>query len=535
MPDAGDLEDTVRNLHEQVEGLLRLAEQARRIQTAASWDEIASAFLHALEGVVPGAPRALYLRTEDGIDFACRAAEGCAVGHGDLIAIPLEVVDWVCEHLRPTTHADPAGEAVAIAPLVAGGEVAGLLELRLQGGQEAQPQRLLDEVMALCGHAAAALQNASLRERLVADRQELARTGALLRDILESVNHGILTLDPAGRVAMMNRNAGSMLGVDAADVAGRGYREVFGPEAVRVFDGVVEEARAQGWAMDKPLVRRNDQGIELTLGVSGSVLADAGGRPAGVIVICRDMTASKELERLRALDSMKSQFVSNVSHELRTPLTSIKAYTDALTGMVEGEMQQKFLKVIDEESDRLLGMIEDLLNVSRIESGKFRLQWEAVDVREVVQSILAISKVQSDRHRIVVDVEASVPPSVPMDKNKIKEVLINLVNNAIKYSPEGGEVRLSARREEGNLRFDVSDHGLGLSPENQKKLFQMFFRTEQVQAMQIRGTGLGLAITKGIVEAHGGVIRVHSEGEGKGSTFSAVLPIRPPIPGGPKG
>ena len=521
------LEDTLRNLHDQVQDLLGLSETARRILTAPDPGAIVSECFAALQRIAPKAARALYLKTEDGLDFACHGAEGRTLQKGSLIAAPLDVIDWVCQQRRITTHAD-----ATLVPLVAGNEVVGLLELILPSEGGAPSQKLLDELQVLCGQTAAALQNTLLRDRLETERRALARTGAFLSDILESINHGIITLDEAGRVAMINRNAGSMLRVDTSALKGLGYREAFGPEVVRVLDGIVEQTRAQGFAMDQQMIQKDEEGNEITLGVGGTALLDAQAQAAGVIVICRVMTATKELERLRALDQMKSQFVSNVSHELRTPLTSIKAYTDALAGMVEGEMPQKFLKVVDEESDRLLGMIEDLLNVSRIESGKFKLQCEPVNVGELVESILALSKVQSERHRIVTSVASSVPASVSMDKNKMKEVLINLVNNAIKYSPDGGEVRLDARFEEGNLRLDVADQGMGLSAENQKKLFQMFFRTEQAQAAQIRGTGLGLAITKGIVEAHGGVIRVASEGEGKGSTFSVILPVRTGLPKG---
>ena len=524
---------TVRNLQEQIEALLALGEGARRIQTAEGVEGILAETSALLQRLVPKAGRAIYLRTEDGADFLCRHSTVASAEPGSLISLPLDQVDWVCQERRHSMLPEADGRAVALLPLAAGAEVMGLLELDLPaGGGEALSQELLSELQQVCGQAAASLLNAALRGRLEAESRALERTGAFLNDILESVNHGILALDPDGRVSLVNQNAGTMLRVDAAALKGHPYREAFPEDLVRLLDSLMEQVRVQGFALDQQLLRKGEEGGEIALGVGGTPLLDAKGRPVGTLVICRDMTASKELERLRALDQMKSQFVSNVSHELRTPLTSIKAYTDAVSGMVTDDTAKHFLKVVDEEADRLLGMIEDLLNVSRIESGKFRLQWEEVDVRAMAQSILELSKVQSERHRILVSLAEGVPAAVPMDKNKMKEVLINLVNNAVKYSPDGGDVTLGIRMEEGNLRIDVSDQGMGLSPENQRKLFQMFFRTEQAQASQIRGTGLGLAITKGIVEAHGGAIRVSSEGEGKGSTFTVVMPIRPSAPKG---
>ena len=526
---AGGLEGTVQNLQDQVQDLLVLAESSRRILVAPDVESIARECFAALQRIAPKAGRALYLRTEDGLDFACQLAEGCGVPKGELISVPLDVIDWVCEKRRHTMLQVPGGGMRVVLPLATRREVAGLLELSMPGGEEAFSPKLLEELQVLCGQTAAAVQNVTLLSALLRERRALGRTSAFLNNVLEGINHGIVALDAAGLITVMNRNAGSMLGVEAAQIQGRSYRELLDPEVVKVLDALVEQTRVQGFAMDQQMPKRNEQGIDLTLAVGATALQNPEGA-AGVILVFRDMTATKELERLRALDQMKSQFVSNVSHELRPPLTSIKAYTEALAGMVEGEMPQKFLKVVDGEADRLLGMIEDLLNVSRIESGKFKLAWDAVDVREVVEAILAVSKVQSDRHQIVVKVDDAVPASVPMDRNKMKEVLINLVNNAVKYSPEGGEVRLEVTRQEGNLRMDVVDHGMGLSPEDQKRLFQQFFRTDQAQAAQIRGTGLGLAITKGIVEAHGGTIRVASPGVGKGSTFTVLLPIRGSLP-----
>ncbi len=524
---------TAENLREQIQDLLALEEASRRIQTADGIGAILAETGAALQRIVPKAGRAVYLRTEDGIDFLCHLSAGASGVPGSLISLPLDVVDWVCQERRHSMIPGAGGRAVALLPLLVGQEVVGLMELSLpegSGAGEALTQKLLAELQYLCGQSAASLLNAVLKARVEAERLALERTGAFLNDILESVNHGILALDPEGRISLVNQNAGSMLQVEAAELKGKPYREAFGEDFVRLLDSLVEQVGVQGFAMDQQLVRKELDGAELSLGIGGTPLMDAKGHPVGTLVICRDMTASKELDRLRALDQMKSQFVSNVSHELRTPLTSIKAYTDAVSGMVTDDTAKHFLKVVDEEADRLLGMIEDLLNVSRIESGKFRLRWEDVDVRAMVQTILELSRVQSQRHNILTSVADAVPATVPMDKNKMKEVLINLVNNAIKYAPDGGDVTVAVQMEEGNLRMDVTDQGMGLSAENQKKLFQMFFRTDQAQASQIRGTGLGLAITKGIVEAHGGAIRVSSEGEGKGSTFTVVMPVRSSAP-----
>jgi signal transduction histidine kinase len=286
----------------------------------------------------------------------------------------------------------------------------------------------------------------------------------------------------------------------------------------------VEETFSQGFALERQVMQVTSSGLELPLAVSTSLLRDERGNVSGIIIILRDMTATKELERMRKLDQMKSQFVANVSHELRTPLTSIRAYTEALKDMAGDEMQRSFLEVIESESDRLLYLIEDLLNLSRIESGRLQLNLEMTAPSLIVEEIMGLSKLHSDKHRLMMEIEPDLPEML-MDKEKMKEVVINLVSNAIKYSPDGGEVRIKLYLDEGNLRLDVIDQGIGIPKEMRKKIFEQFFRVDSSMTAEIGGTGLGLAIVKSIVEAHGGVIKVESE-VGKGSTFSVLLPVR---------
>jgi two-component system OmpR family sensor kinase len=239
------------------------------------------------------------------------------------------------------------------------------------------------------------------------------------------------------------------------------------------------------------------------------------------------MTASRELDRLRKLDTMKSEFVANVSHELKTPLTSIKAYTEALLDMATEEQMKAFLKVIDEESDRLLFLINDLLNVSRIQSGKIKMHFTLTPPRSIVDEILNISKVNSEKHKLVIEIADGLP-EVMLDKEKLKEVMINLISNAIKYSPQGGDVNLRMKMDESNLRIEVQDHGIGIAKEHQSKLFEAFYRVDSSHTAAIPGTGLGLTIVKAITEHHGGRCWFESD-VGKGTTFFLLIPARKEI------
>jgi PAS domain S-box-containing protein len=528
LEEAGRLAETAEALAESLHTIEGLRAEIRRLQSAETFSEVAEIFLGAVRAVSPHGRISLYLRRDPQAPFLLFACHPPAAEEeqGRPLALPEEMSAWICRERRPLVLPDEQGVGRRILPLSAGQEVIGLALLESEERVEEMDTQALDRVQWLADQTAAALQSLRLLRR-VEERQKQADLSALfLENIVESIPNGILVVNEVGEVTLMNRNAMVMFELSDADVLGKKIRLLFGDPAAGKIEEVVEEVRTQGFSLDRALERVLSGGTEISLGVSGMMVRDKEQRTVGVLVICRDMTASRELERLRQLDRMKSEFVNNVSHELRTPLTSIKAYTEALAGLLEDPTHRRFLGVIEEESDRLLEMIENLLNVSRIESGKFRLQREGVSLADLIEGVLQLSKAQSDRHRLVTEISPDLPV-VELDRNKMKEVLINLIGNAIKYSPGGGEVGIRAGIQEGNLRIDVRDQGLGISEENQKRVFDQFFRVDSSATAQIGGTGLGLAITRSIVEAHGGRIQVESQ-LGKGSTFSVLLPLEQP-------
>ncbi len=399
-------------------------------------------------------------------------------------------------------------------------EPVGILVLDVTGRAEDVARMNLEPLTILADQAALMIRNAQLVSRTVDESN-------LLSNILDSITNAIVTLDAEGLITRINRNAMAMLEVES-DAVGRPYREAFPAEVTRAVDELLQESERQGYTMEKMVTVRLQQGLEIHVAVSISILRDESFAPRGTITVLRDMTASRELERFRKLDQLKSEFVANVSHELKTPLTSIKAYTEALLDMAREEQTKSFLKVIDEESDRLLALINDLLNVSRIQSGRIKMNLSPASPRSVVDEIMGISKVQSERHQIVLDAEPDLPELL-LDKEKMKEVMVNLISNAIKYSPKGGEVRVRLRREEANLRIDVRDQGVGIPREHQPKIFEAFYRVDTSYTAEIPGTGLGLVIVKAIVEHHGGSVSFESD-VGKGTTFTVLLPIRGEIP-----
>jgi signal transduction histidine kinase len=236
----------------------------------------------------------------------------------------------------------------------------------------------------------------------------------------------------------------------------------------------------------------------------------------------------EENRRVREVNQLKSEFVSLVSHELRTPLTAISGYLDLLLeaqGAQSTAKQQELLAVVKRNAERLVKLIDDLLDLSRIESGKVELRATAVDSVALITEVVSFLRpqIEAKGQQLSFDRPATLP-AVAGDVERIRQILINLLSNAHKYTPEGGQIRLSARAEDGWVRIDVQDNGLGLAPEEQAHLFDRFFRAQQPATQGVEGTGLGLPITRLLVEMHGGRISVTSA-PGEGSTFSFTLPV----------
>ena len=225
------------------------------------------------------------------------------------------------------------------------------------------------------------------------------------------------------------------------------------------------------------------------------------------------MSASKEIERLTKLDEMKSEFVSNVSHELRTPLSIIKSYTEALLTQVkpdDHQTREQFLSVIDDETDRLTTIVSNLLDLSRIESGKFHLDYSMFYLSDIVNSVVSVFKPKAANINIFTDFQNDLP-LIEADKDKIREILVNLIANSIKFSPMGGTISISVEKVKNLLLCSISDTGIGIPKDKINHLFEKFFRVDNSDAYEIEGTGLGLSIVKHIIDTHQGGVSVDSE------------------------
>jgi two-component system phosphate regulon sensor histidine kinase PhoR len=264
-----------------------------------------------------------------------------------------------------------------------------------------------------------------------------------------------------------------------------------------------------------------------TFQVQSALVRNDQGDVIGTAAIFNDIT------ELKNVDKMKTAFVSTVSHELRTPLTSIKGFISTLVQDVEGfydnDTRHEFYTIIDTECDRLRRLIDDLLNVSRIESGKaLSMNITDVNVHEIAEKVVRAQKSYTTKHELKIDLDPQIPTRIQADGDKVEQILTNLVNNAIKYSPKGGDVIISGKMMSNELiQFAVSDQGMGIPKEQIGKMFARFHRVDNRDTREIGGTGIGLFLVKNLVEIHHGKIWIESE-VGKGTTFFFTMPTTQP-------
>jgi PAS domain S-box-containing protein len=353
---------------------------------------------------------------------------------------------------------------------------------------------------------------------------EQRRSEAEIRSLVDSVVEGLALVSPDGRLVSVNRRFEELFGVSAVDVEGRSLSQIR-PTFERVFAdpaGVQERIAAGGESDGRATgVFAQVWPEERQLAVFSTPVRSEE-RDLGRLYGFRDVTQEHELDR------MKTEFVSQVSHELRTPLTAIKGFTDMMLDGDAGELsdeQEEYLGIVRSNADRLVALINDLLDISRIESGRIALKREPVDLASVLDGVVATMRplVTGKAETLTLDVEAGLP-RVLGDQDRIVQVATNLVSNAHKYSPEGGDIQVRAMRAGDLVSVSVTDAGIGIPPEAMPRLFSRFYRVDSSLTREIGGTGLGLSIVKSIVELHGGSVSVESE-PGKGSTFSFTLPL----------
>lgn len=370
--------------------------------------------------------------------------------------------------------------------------------------------RLLERMARNVGSIIANLQ---LYREVVQEREELLQT-------FESLTAGLLLVSPEGRLSQMNATARAIFGVNN-EAVGKNFEEVIKNED---FKGLVTDARVGAEGSKRELHVTLPGSSDRIYEAQAANVRSEDGKDVGVVCILTDIT------EMRNIDKMKSSFVAMASHELRTPLTAIKGFSSTLLEGVDYDMyakeeQKEFLGIVVNECDRLRRLIDDLLNTSRIESGEsLKPNYSRFELKPLLDKVVAVQQQASSRHHVSLQVHNPLPETVIGDSDKFDQILTNLLNNAIKYSPNGGEVIVHAKNEGETILIGVQDQGMGIPKDHLAKVFERFHRVDNEDNRKIYGTGLGLFLVKHLVEhVHMGEIWAESE-VGVGSTFWFRMP-----------
>ncbi len=355
----------------------------------------------------------------------------------------------------------------------------------------------------------------SLADSLQSTLGELHHEQARLRGILASVAEGIIAVDAGGRVTLVNPQAAGLLKLNQDAVSGAMVRNLPLPSnVIELFERCLETQRLCGSEFELADPRQ-----QVAMDIAPVRTGDDEGW--GAVAVVRDVTAE------RRLDQMRRQFIGDASHEIRTPLTSIGGFASAIAdGTADTpEERTRSAALIVREVERLSRLVNELLDLSRIESGAVKLDLEEVDLPDLIGGAVEAfgGQAQEKDIRITVDLPGDLP-SVRADPDRVYQVLVNLLSNALRFNRPAGEIAISARAADGYVRVGVRDSGPGIPPDQLPRIWERFHRADASRARQDGGTGLGLAIVRSIVEAHGGKVSAESE-VGSGSTFSFTLPI----------
>ena len=355
-----------------------------------------------------------------------------------------------------------------------------------------------------------------LSEVIRLTQENLEQESKRLHSILAYMTDGVLATNRRGQITMINDMAKRQLGIESDDALNQNILELLKIE---------EEYELRELITQSPelmIYSQNLNGEYISLRVRFALIRRESGFISGLVAVLHDTTEQEKEERERRL------FVSNVSHELRTPLTSVKSYLEALDeGALTEPVAPDFIKVSLDETNRMMRMVTDLLHLSRIDNATSHLDVELINFTAFITFILnRFDKMKSQDEEKKYELVRDYPITsvwIEIDTDKMTQVIDNILNNAIKYSPDGGKITVSMKTTDDQMILSISDQGLGIPKEDLPKIFDRFYRVDKARSRAQGGTGLGLAIAKEIIKQHKGFIWAKSE-YGKGSTFTIVLP-----------
>jgi len=363
---------------------------------------------------------------------------------------------------------------------------------------------------------------ATAMNRMAADLNDKIATISERRNELEallsSMVEGVLAIDPEETIISLNQAAGELLGIDPGRSVGKHLHEVVRNTDLQRFAAA---ALAGDETVEGEIVVRNTE--EHYLQAHGTSLRDSQGKDIGAVLVLNDVT------RIRRLENVRRDFVANVSHELRTPITSIKGFVETLLdgAMDDPKDARRFLEIMAKQAERLNAIIEDLLALSKIEqeTEQATIEKQSGSMSSVLRAAIQACRAKTEGKDIRIDLVCPDDMRAEMNARLIEQAVVNLLDNAVKYSEPGSAVQVEAIQKDRETIVEVRDHGCGIEREHIPRLFERFYRVDKARSRQLGGTGLGLAIVKHIAQAHGGHVTVDSA-PGQGSVFSIRLPNR---------
>jgi two-component system phosphate regulon sensor histidine kinase PhoR len=337
-----------------------------------------------------------------------------------------------------------------------------------------------------------------------------------LEAVLSCMVEGVIAVDMDERLIRMNRAAGQMLNCDPSQSKGRSIQELSRNPGLHEF---IRSALSSKELVEKEIVIYSEE--ERIIRSHGTVLKSEAGSRIGALIVMNDVTHLKKLERIR------QDFVANVSHEIKTPLTAIQGFAETLQqgGSKKPEETERFLNIIMKHVDRLNLIIEDLLQLSRIEQDaeKEKIVLEEGQIKDLLQTTMKICREKADEKKIIIELSCDDGISAKIHPSLLERAFVNILDNAIKFSPREGTIQVNAVQTDEETAFSFRDNGIGVPSEHLPRLFERFYRVDKGRSRKQGGSGLGLAIAKHIIQAHGGNISAESV-LGKGSIFTIRLP-----------
>ncbi|MFH1062185.1 MAG: ATP-binding protein [Candidatus Omnitrophota bacterium] len=353
-----------------------------------------------------------------------------------------------------------------------------------------------------------------MSEQIKAKIEEVSQSKSRLEAVFFSMFEGVMIIDLDGTISLMNQALKNVLKIEESPLAKKPIEVIRNLQIQEIVEDILDSNADM-----------LSQEISTLLPEEKVLLVHAAKikkneNTEGAVLVFHDLTT------LRSLEKVRQDFVANVSHELRTPISSIKGFAETLLSgaLDDQENAQDFLKIILADSNRLASLIDDLLNLAKIESGKLVMEKKPCKLRQIVERVITSLKSQADAKLIIMKI--NIPENIPdilADETRIKQVLLNLIENAIKYNTPKGEILISAQEKNNFVKVDISDTGIGIPNKDLSRLFERFYRVDKARSRELGGTGLGLSIVKHIIQAHSGEVFVQSL-EGQGSTFSFTIP-----------